>query len=391
MITRREGLALAAGLTLAPLPARAGDFDDFLADVGAEARRRGVSARTLSAAFAGVSPDPKVIELSNRQPEYKDTIGDYVDRRVSLKRVTNGRAAFAKWQSTFQEVEARYGVPGSIVAGVWGMETSYGTSMGDHYIIRALATLAYQGRRRDYFRSELINALAILEAGDVEPAAMKGSWAGAMGHTQFMPSSFLKLAVDFDGDGRRDIWNDIPDALGSAGHYLRKAGWTPGVPWGFEVTGGSAGRYPRSVKKSLSEWASLGLSRPGGGAIAGSAAASLWQPMEEGGPTLLITSNFGVIKRYNNADSYALGVAHLGDRIRGGQPFSKPWPAGPDGVTQAHREEIQRRLNAMGFDLGEPDGLIGDKTKAAIAQVQGRFGMEQDGKPSLELLQRLRK
>ncbi len=390
MITRRS-LTLAAGLGLLPLAARAGDFDDFLADIGAQARQRGVSPQTLRAAFAGVAPDAKVIELSNRQPEYKDTIGDYVDRRVSLKRVTNGRAAFAAHQRVFQAVEQRYGVPGSIVAGVWGMETSYGTAMGDHYIIRALATLAYQGRRRDYFRSELINALTILEAGDVAPADMKGSWAGAMGHTQFMPSSFLKLAVDFDGDGHRDIWNSIPDALGSAGNYLRKVGWTPGVPWGFEVIGVSAGRYPRSVKKSLSEWASLGASRPDRGPVSGGAMASLWQPMEEGGPTLLITSNFTVIKRYNNADSYALGVAHLGDRIRGGNPFSKPWPAGPDGITQAHREEIQRRLNAMGFDLGEPDGLIGDKTKAAIAQVQQRYGLAVDGKPSLQLLQLLRR
>ncbi len=321
--TRRTFTALlGTSLVAAPAvlrPAQAAGFGGFTEAIWSEARGKGVSRATFEAAFASVSPDPKVIELSNRQPEFKDTIADYVDRRVSLKRVTNGRAAFAEWRSTLDDIAARSGVPAHIVCSIWGMETAYGTARGDHYVIRALATLAYQGRRAAFFRSELLEALQILQAGDVKPARMLGSWAGAMGHTQFMPSSFRRFAVDYDRDGRRDVWDSIPDALGSAANYLRLAKWQAGVPWGYEVVlpgSMSASQYPRSQRRSLSSWASLGLRRPNGAAISGEAEATLWQPMQGEGPVLLITSNFSVIKRYNNADSYALAVGHLGDRIR---------------------------------------------------------------------------
>ncbi len=396
--TRRTFTALlGTSLVAAPAvlrPAQAAGFGGFTEAIWSEARGKGVSRATFEAAFASVSPDPKVIELSNRQPEFKDTIADYVDRRVSLKRVTNGRAAFAEWRSTLDDIAARSGVPAHIVCSIWGMETAYGTARGDHYVIRALATLAYQGRRAAFFRSELLEALQILQAGDVKPARMLGSWAGAMGHTQFMPSSFRRFAVDYDRDGRRDVWDSIPDALGSAANYLRLAKWQAGVPWGYEVVlpgSMSASQYPRSQRRSLSSWASLGLRRPNGAAISGEAEAALWQPMQGAGPVLLITSNFGVIKRYNNADSYALAVGHLGDRIRGERGFSVPWPANETGLMQADREEIQRLLNQRGYDLGEPDGLIGDKTKAAIRQMQQRLNMDPTGEPSPAFLNRLRR
>ena len=396
--TRRTfSTLLGSGLLAAPVlsrPAEASGFSGFAEAIWSEARAKGVSRATFEAAFANVSPDPKVIELSNRQPEFKDTIADYVDRRVSLKRVTNGRAAFAEWRSTLDDIAARSGVPAHIVCSIWGMETAYGTARGDHYVIRALATLAFQGRRAAFFRSELLEALQVLQAGDVKPARMVGSWAGAMGHTQFMPSSFRRFAVDYDRDGRRDVWDSIPDALGSAANYLRLAKWQAGVPWGFEVVlpgSVSVSNHPRSQRRSLSEWASLGLRRPGGGAISGEAGASLWQPMPGAGPVLLITANFAVIKRYNNADSYALAVGHLGDRIRGDRGFSVPWPPNETGLMQADREEIQRLLNQRGFDVGEPDGLIGDKTKAAIRQMQQRLNMDPTGEPSPAFLNRLRR
>jgi len=391
-LSRRAALASLATLATPGLvgPAEAQSFESFVAGLWPAASSAGVSRATFDRAFSGVQPNPRVIELSQRQPEFRRTLGDYVDVRASNKRVTNGRAAIREHAATFQAVQSRYVVPGEIVCSIWGNETSYGTSRGEHYVIQAMATLAAAGRRADFFRRELIAALRILQSGDTTPQNMIGSWAGAMGHVQFMPTSFHAFAVDFTGDGRRDIWTSIPDAMGSAANYLRRNGWQPGVPWGMEVHApGLPGN--RGQRKSFDGWAASGVRRIGEGSLAGGAEATLWKPAGEGGPHLLLTSNFNVIKRYNNADSYALAVAHLGDRIRGAGRFSKPWPPGEGGLTHADREEIQTRLNRLGFDLGDVDGILGDKSKQAVRTMQGRFGMPQTGEADRAFLERLRR
>ena len=392
ILTRRQILLAAGGLAAPALIGRAeaATFAGFVETLWPAASGAGVSRATFNRAFQGVEPNPRVIELSQRQPEFRRTLGDYVDVRTSNKRTTNGRAGIAEHRATFAGVESRYGVPGDIVCSIWGNETSYGTARGEHYVIQAMATLAHAGRRADFFRRELIAALRILQSGDIQPQAMTGSWAGAMGHVQFMPTSFHAFAVDFTGDGRRDIWNSIPDAMGSAANYLRRNGWTPGVPWGFEVNApGIAG--DRGSRRAISAWASSGVTRVGGGSMASDAGAVLWKPAGEGGPHLLLTSNFNVIKRYNNADSYALAIGHLADRIKGGGRFSRPWPPGEGGLTHADREDIQRRLNALGFDLGDVDGILGDKSKQAVRTMQGRFGMPQTGEADRAFLERLRR
>lgn len=392
-LSRRAAIAGAASLAAPALlvrPAEAQSFAGFVATLWPAASSAGVSRAVFDRAFAGVQPNPRVIDLSLRQPEFRRTLGDYVDVRTSNKRVTNGRASLAEHRATFAAVERRFGVPGEVVCSIWGNETSYGTSRGEHYVIQAMATLAHAGRRADFFRRELIAALRILQAGDTTPQNMVGSWAGAMGHVQFMPTSFHAFAVDFTGDGRRDIWTSIPDAMGSAANYLRRNGWTPGLPWGFEVHApGIDGN--RTQRRTFDAWAAAGVRRTGSGRLAGSGPATLWKPAGESGPHLLITSNFNVIKRYNNADSYALAVGHLADRIAGGERFSKPWPPGEGGLTHADREEIQRRLNALGFDLGDVDGILGDKSRAAIRTMQGRFGMEPTGNADRAFLMRLRR
>lgn len=389
LLTRRVLLAGAA-VTLAAGRAEAQAFAGLMASLWPAASAAGVSRATFDRAFAGIAPDPRIIELSQRQPEFRRTLGDYVDVRTSNKRVTNGRAAFSQHGATFSAVQSRFGVPGEIVCSIWGNETSYGTSKGEHYVIRAMATLAAAGRRAEFFRRELIAALRILQAGDTTPQNMLGSWAGAMGHVQFMPTSFHAFAVDFTGDGRRDIWNSIPDAMGSAANYLRRNGWQPGLPWGMEVHApGLAGN--RGQRRSFDGWSAAGARRIGGGGLSGGGQAVLWKPAGEGGPHLLLTQNFNVIKRYNNADSYALSVAYLGDRIKGAGRFSKPWPPGEGGLTHADREEIQTRLNRLGFDLGDVDGILGDKSKQAVRTMQGRFGMSPTGEADRAFLERLRR
>jgi membrane-bound lytic murein transglycosylase B len=392
LITRRMAV-LGAAAFAAPgfvRPAEAQAFAGLMASLWPAASAAGVSRATFDRAFAGIGPNPRIIELSQRQPEFRRTLGDYVDVRASNKRVTNGRANFSQHGATFSAAQSRFGVPGEIICSIWGNETSYGTSRGEHYVIQSMATLAAAGRRVDFFRRELIAALRILQAGDTTPQNMLGSWAGAMGHVQFMPTSFHAFAVDFTGDGRRDIWTSIPDAMGSAANYLRRNGWQPGVPWGFEVHApGIAGN--RGERRSFDGWAGAGVRRIGAGPLSGGAAASLWKPAGETGPHLLVTQNFNVIKRYNNADSYALAVAHLGDRIKGGGRFSKPWPPGEGGLTHADREEIQTRLNALGFDLGDVDGILGDKSKQAVRTMQGRFGMSATGEADRAFLERLRR
>jgi membrane-bound lytic murein transglycosylase B len=321
----------------------------------------GKMARNLfDLAFQGVVFDEKIIALSQKQPEFKETLGDYVQRRVSQKRITNGINGLKENLPLLRKISAKYGVPAEIIVSFWGMESSYGQFRGEHNVIQSLATLIAAGRRRDFFMAELVNALLILNDGDVTPSELKGSWAGAMGQTQFMPSSYRRLAVDGDGDGKRNIWTNLADAFASTANYVKKTGWVTGLPWGQEIVNG---RKPFEGR--------------------------VWQT-PNGGPAFVVTKNFDVIKRYNNADSYALCVGHLADRIIGGDAIQGTWPAGNDGLTHPQREQIQRGLQKQGFDIGEVDGFFGDKTKAAISAVQQKNGLAVTGQGSLELLKVLR-
>ena len=308
--------------------ARAGHFDAFLASLWPEAQARGVSRTTFDAALSGVTPDPAVIEKSRNQAEFRKTVAEYLDTAVSEKRIALGREKYAQYQTWLARAEAEFGVDRYIIMGVWGLETKFGTYTGNDYVVRSLATLAAAHYRGSYFRTELIKALVILQEGHIEPAHMMGSWAGAMGQTQFMPSNFKPYAVDFDGDGRRDIWTSVPDAVGSTANFLKKHGWIRGETWGYEV------RLPSGFDRDngagrpvpFSTWASRGVVRADGGAMPHGGIATLLRPAGAAGPAFLVTPNFKVIRSYNNSVSYALGVALLGDRIAGWGPLKSHWP-----------------------------------------------------------------
>ncbi len=381
-----------AGLATTPAPAAA-NFGQFINGLWPEARAKGVSRATFERAFAGLTPDSKVIAQSKKQAEFVKPIWEYLGTAVSDNRVTNGRANKRKYANVLRQIEQRFGVEGHVVLAIWGMETNYGGYMGKNNAIRALATLAYDSHRRAFFRNELLNALLILEQGHTTPDRMEGSWAGAMGHTQFMPSSFMSYSADFNGDGRRDIWTNIPDALASTANYLRAFGWRTGETWGYEV------RLPRGfnyaladerTERTLRQWSELGIRRvrdrafprPGDKAV-------LVVPAGARGPAFLMLPNFKVIKRYNNATSYALGVGHLADRILGGGSFAASWPNEP-GMRRADIKQMQTLLAQRGFSAGGADGKAGPKTRAAIRAYQQSVGLEADGFPSQGLLRRLR-
>jgi lytic murein transglycosylase len=343
------------------VPAPNPGFDAWVAGFRGRALAQGIAPATFDRAFAGAGYLPAVVERDRNQTEFTRTLEDYLAIAASDERVAKGRAALARHAATLQAIEARFGVEPRVVVAVWGLESFYGERRGDAPVIAALATLAYDGRRGAFFESQLVAALRILQNGDVSPERMTGSWAGAMGHTQFIPTSYLAYAVDFTGDGRRDIWSDDPtDALASAAAYLARSGWRRGQPWGRELSAGEA---------------------PGGGRVL---------TPQPGGPSFVVFANFDVILRYNNSTSYAIGVGHLSDRIAGGPPIRGAFPPDAAGLTIEDRRELQRRLTAAGFDTQGADGVIGDNTRAAIRGWQAQAGLAATGEPSLELLAALR-
>jgi lytic murein transglycosylase len=385
------GLPLAGGGTapepgMTPVP-NAG-YDAWVADFRARAAGQGIAQGTLDAAFRGTGFLPGVIERDRNQTEFKRSLEDYLSIAASDERLATGRAAFAQYGGVLSEVEARYGVEAHVVAAVWGLESFFGTRRGSINVVSALSTLAYEGRRGAFFEAQLIAALRILQNGDVGVQGMTGSWAGAMGHTQFIPTSYLQFAVDFRGDGRRDIWSDDPtDALASTGAYLNRSGWTRGLPWGGEVTlppGFNTALLGRGKGKSAAEWTALGVTGAAGGPLPG--AGSI---ISGGGPAFLLTQNFNVILRYNNAENYAIGVGHLSDRLRGGGAIRASFGPDATGLTKEDRHDLQRRLTAAGFDTGGSDGVIGNKTKAAISAYQASRGLPVTGEPSVDLLRAL--
>ncbi len=318
--TTRHGHAATA---FQPVPASP-SFEAFKAGVWAQAHRRGVARATFDRAFAGVTPDPAVLAKTHTQAEFVRPMSDYLASAVSPTRVATGRDRAAQWKDALERAQARFGVDPYAVLGVWGLETNFGGNTGDLPTIRCLATLAHARYRGDYFRRELLDALDILQAGPIAPEAMRGSWAGAMGQTQFMPSAFKRYAVDFDRDGRADIWGNVPDALGSTANYLHKHGWVAGLPWGYEVLPPRAVTGDGRTLRPFTAYA--GFQRADGGPLPDEGEAALLTPAGPDGPCFLVTRNFRVIKSYNNSTAYALGVALLGDRIAGGGPLKGSWP-----------------------------------------------------------------
>jgi len=388
-------LAMAVAASLA-MPALAqANSADFVRGLWPEAQAQGVSRQAFEAAFAGYSPIPQVIELTRKQPEFTQTVQQYVDKRVTAAQAAKGQAMRGEWAQTLAGAAQRYGVQPEIVLAIWGMETNFGGFMGGNNTIHALATLTQNGYRADFFRKELLTALRIVSDGHIAPQQMVGSWAGAMGHTQFMPSSFMRYAVDYNGDGRKDIWNSVPDALGSTANYLNAHGWRPGETWGYEVklpAGFNFAAARELGKAPLSQWQQLGISRVSGRPFPRPGdVARLYMPAGAPGPAFLLLPNFDVIKRYNNSDSYALAVGHLADRIIGGGGFATPWPAGDYALSKAQRAEVQTLLARAGYDVGPADGVIGPKTRAAVIAWQSRAGLPADGHVSGLLLERLKR
>jgi membrane-bound lytic murein transglycosylase B len=369
-------------------------FDVWAVRFRDRALSAGVPSSTVEGALYGVRPVPKVIERDRNQSEFTKALWDYLDTAVSDARIRNGRAALRAHADTLEAVERRWGVEKEIVAAVWGLESAYGAVRGSDPVIASLATLAHEGRRQAFFEEQLLAALQILAAGDTTSDRMRGSWAGAMGHTQFMPTSFLEFAVDHDGDGRRDIWGDDPtDALASTAAYLSRHGWTAGRPWGFEIRLPDGFDYASAgerIKKTAAEWTALGVRDADGEPLADHGPMSVLLPAGHAGVALAITSNFHVLERYNTADAYVIGVGHLSDRLRGGGPFRAVWPREDRALFRAERVELQRRLTAAGFDTLGVDGRIGPNTQEAVRHFQRARGMVPDGYASLVVLARLR-
>ncbi|MEM9427453.1 MAG: lytic murein transglycosylase [Pseudomonadota bacterium] len=369
-------------------------FQRWIDGFRARARAQGIQDRVFNAAFQGVRYNTDIIQRDRNQSEFTKQIWEYLDSAVSDTRVSNGRAAYRENRRVLGEIEARYGVEAEVVTAVWGLESAYGAFRGSEPIIEALATLAFDGRRGRFFESQLIAALKIIQSGDVPPNRMTGSWAGAMGHTQFIPTSYLAYAVDFRGDGKRDIWSDDPtDALASTAAYLKRFGWTKGQPWGVEVVlprGFDYSQAGERVKRSPSEWAAMGVRDTRGGRVPNHGRASILLPAGSQGAAFMIFNNFHVIERYNAADAYVIGVGHLSDRIRGGDPIKAKWPRDDRNLRFAERKEMQRLLTARGFNTQGVDGIIGPNTIQAIRRFQSTQGMVPDGYASYDLLSRLR-
>ncbi|WP_371059490.1 lytic murein transglycosylase [Rhodosalinus sp. 5P4] len=383
-----------AGADPAMRPARNPAFDAWLDGFRPRARAAGISEATLERALPRASFLPGVVERDRNQAEFTRSLEDYLAIAASDERVAMGRAMRRRHAATLAAIDARYGVEPEIVTAIWGLESRYGERRGDIPVISALATLAFDGRRGPFFERQLVAALRILERGDITPDRMTGSWAGAMGHTQFIPTSFEAYAVDFTGDGRRDIWSDDPtDALASAAAYLDRFGWRRGQPWGVEVRlpAGFSGPLGRGTTRSPAAWAAAGVRDTDGHRVPDHGPASILRPAGSAGPAFMVFPNFGVIARYNNAESYVIGVGHLADRIAGGPPIRASFPPDAEGLTLSDRKEIQERLTRAGFDTNGVDGVIGSGTEAAIRAYERARRLPETGRATRALLDRLRR
>ena len=373
--------------------ARPASFDAWITGFRGRALSQGITAATFDRAMRNIGYNERSIERERHQPEFSRPIWAYLDSAVSDVRIANGQEALREHRRILAAIEERYGVPREIVVAIWGLESSYGRLRGRTPIIESLATLAYAGRRQSFFEQQLVGALRIIQAGDVAPEGMLGSWAGAMGHTQFIPTSYLAYAVDFTGDGRRDIWSDDPtDALASAAAYLRHFGWQTGQPAIVEVAlPAGFDRSRTGQRRSVQDWRAAGLRAQPGQRLPATGDATLIFPAGAQGPALLTFRNFDVIKRYNNANAYAIAIAHLAHRLQGGGDFVAPWPRRDRALNVDERKELQTLLARSGHYEGEIDGLIGSGTMGAIMAWQRANGMTADGYVSAALLERLRR
>jgi lytic murein transglycosylase len=374
--------------------AAAANFHNCLEGLWPLAAKRGVSRRTFEAHTAGLEPDLRIMDLLDAQPEFTKSFWDYLDLLVSEERIAKGREVLATHKATFEAVEKAYGVDRHVITAIWGIESKFGAAIGERPVVRSTATLACVGRRQAYFRDEFLATLEILERGDVAPDRLKGSWAGAFGPTQFMPTSFRRYAVDFDGDGRRDVVDSIPDVIASTANNLRKDGWVSGQTWGYEVVVPKGFNYllaDRSRQLTLAEWERLGVRRVGNQPFARATdRAYLLVPAGVRGPGFLMLNNFRVIMKYNPAEAYALAIGHLADRMRGGAAIVQPWPREERVLTRAEVYELQQRLVERGFDAGQPNGRFGAKSRAALRDFQAKTGLVPDGFATPDMLERLR-
>ena len=369
-------------------------FAAWLASFRQEARQAGIAPHVLDTALRNLRPDPQVITADRSQPEFTRPIWEYLDGALSQRRMSRAKQLLEEHASLLHRIEQHYGVDRQALVAIWGLESNFGQTQGNKSVIRSLATLAHEGRRPEFAHQQLIAALQIIQQGDISPRRMLGSWAGAMGQTQFIPTTYQRYAVDFDGDGRRDIWNSTADALASTAHYLQRSGWRLGQPWGFEVGLPANFDYSQAdpqARKTLQEWQQLGISIPNLPPQYGEQEASLLLPAGHLGPAFLTLANFRAILKYNNSSAYGMAIGLFGDRLSGSGEISARWPYHERPLSRGERIELQERLIRMGYSPGEPDGIIGANSRQAIRAFQMDHGQAADGFPSSSLLKRLRR
>jgi len=367
-------------------------FARWVAEFSTIARAAGIDEATLHIAFDNVRFVPRIIELDQAQPEFTRAVWDYLDNALSTQRIARGQDKLLQLRPVVEPIAARYGVPAEVLVAIWGMESNYGSFVGDIPTIDALATLGFEGRREEWARGQLLAALRILQNRDIDRAQMIGSWAGAMGQTQFLPSNFLAYAVDADGDGRRDIWNSLADVMASTANFLASSRWQVGQPWGLEVRlppGFDYARADADVRQPATQWTDEGVQAMDGAPLPALADSSILLPASARGPAYLVGPNFRTILRYNNSTSYALAVGLLAQQLAGGPATQAPWPRDLQLLSRSQLLALQTALNVRGFDSGTPDGMMGPATQRGLRQYQRSLGLPADGYPTLDLLQRL--
>jgi membrane-bound lytic murein transglycosylase B len=374
--------------------AAAANFRNCLEEIWPLAQRRNVPRALFDQLMAGVTPDLRIMDLLDSQPEFTKAVWEYLDILVTDERIADGRGILAKHRAHFDAMEKSYGIDRHVIASIWGIESNYGTRIGDRSVIRSTATLACVGRRQDYFRDELLAALEIVARGDLRPEQLRGSWAGAFGPTQFMPTVYRRFAVDADGDGRRDVVESVPDLVASTANFFKRENWISGQSWGYEVVlpkGFDFLQADRSQTKTMQEWERAGIRRAGGRPFPRATdRAFLLVPAGAQGPSFLMLPNFRAIMKYNPSEAYALAIGHLADRLRGGEAFAQPWPRHERVLSREERLELQQHLARHGYDVGEPDGRFGPRTRNALRAFQTAVGVIPDGFATVALLERLR-
>jgi lytic murein transglycosylase len=363
-------------------------FQQFLDELWPDAKAKGITRATFDTAFKGVTPDDRVAKAIKRQPEYGRPFGDYVNMIANARRIATGQQKAKEWRKTFDAVEKQFHVEREIIIAIWGIETDFGSAKDRWDVFRSLSTLGYIGYRHPYFRNELLVALKIMQDGHIGRGEMLSSWAGAMGQTQFMPTNFVDYAIDFSGDGKADIWTNVPDAMGSTGNYLHKFGWKGGLPWGFEVVVPDKFDY-RISRGSFAEWTKRGVRRADGKPLPKDGDAIIFFPATYRGPAFLVTHNFDMLKEYNNSDAYSIAVGHLADRIAGGPPIQAKWPAGDHQLSREARIALQKKLAALGYKVNEFEGHVDFDLRDNIRAEQAKFGMVPDGTPTPDFLEKL--